>query len=229
MSERPLILMVEDEDHVMRINSRMMTRRGYEVICAENFVKAWDVLQEKTPDLLILDIMLPDGNGFDLCKDFRKRSDNPVIFLTGKDEIEFKVDGLGMGGDYYLTKPYDLDELMAVSERLLKRHFDAKQKEIIAKGSLTLNLSKSQAEVNGQNVGLTAKEFALLLILVQNEGQELSHEELYEKVWGRTAGSDTRTVRFHITNLRKKLDADNAVDFNILSIYGKGYSFSMIK
>ncbi len=229
MENKPVILMVEDETDVLRINARMMTRRGYEVLCAENYVTAKALLEQHTPDLLILDIMLPDGSGYDLCDSFRKLSDHPVIFLTGKAKLADRIDGLSRGGDYYLTKPYDLDELLAVSERLLKRHIETKQKHAdlteIVKGPLTLHIPTAKAEINGRDAGLTAKEFALLLLLVRNESKELSAETLYETVWGASAEKDTRTVRVHITTLRRKLDADNTDAFDIFSVYGKGYSF----
>ena len=111
--EKTIILVVEDETDVLRINARMLTRRGYTVYTAENCRQAYEKLTEPTPDLLILDIMLPDGSGYDICERFRSTSDHPVIFLTGKGETCDKVEGLGHGGDYYLTKPYDPDELLA--------------------------------------------------------------------------------------------------------------------
>ncbi len=233
MHDKPLILMVEDEPDVLRINARILTRRGYEVLCAETFNAAQQVLQQQTPDLLILDIMLPDGSGYDLCDAFRRKNDHPVIFLTGKTEVSDKIDGLNRGGDYYITKPYDPDELLAAVNRLLQRHtaIQKKQSELttIVKGTLSLNIPKAKAEVSGTDTGLTAKEFALLLHLVQHEGEALSPEYLYETVWGKAAENDTRTVRFHIANLRKKLNADNAVDFDIISVYGKGYSFTTLQ
>ena len=153
--------------------------------------------------------------------------------MTGKSETQDKIEGLGRGGDYYLTKPYDPDELLAVVSRLIKRYLEMKQKhkqitEII-KGSLSLDIPKARAAVNGVDAGLTAKEFALLLELLRNEDKVVSPQELYEKVWGVTAGGDTRTVRFHIKNLRKKINADNSNDYDIVSVYGKGYMFTTIR
>ena len=231
--EKPIILVVEDETDVLRINARMLTRRGYTVYTAENCRQAYEKLTEPTPDLLILDIMLPDGSGYDICERFRSTSDHPVIFLTGKGETCDKVEGLGHGGDYYLTKPYDPDELLAVADMLIKRHLQTKKKREqltrIVKGSLVLDIPKFKATVNGVDAGLTAKEFALLLELLRNENKDVSPQELYEKVWGVTAGGDTRTVRFHIKNLRKKINADNSNDYDIVSVYGKGYMFTTIR
>ena len=117
---KPTILIVEDEPEVLRINARMLKRRGYDVITAGTAEESYRLLSSVTPDMLILDIMLPDGSGYDICEKFRRTSDNPVMFLTGKNEISDKVEGLGRGGDYYLTKPYSFDELIAVVERLLE-------------------------------------------------------------------------------------------------------------
>lgn len=230
--EKPIILVVEDETDVLRINARMLTRRGYTVYTAENCRQAYERMEAPTPDLLILDIMLPDGSGYDICERFRSTSDHPVIFLTGKGETCDKVEGLGHGGDYYLTKPYDPDELLAVADRLIKRHLQTKRKHerltTIVKGSLTLDIPLSRAAVNGADAGLTVKEFSLLLLLVQSEDKEVSPHELYEKVWGTPSGDDIRTIRFHIRNLRRKIHADDAKDYDIVSVYGKGYMFTTV-
>lgn len=227
---KPTVLIVEDEIEVLNTNARMIKRRGYEVITAKNVKKSMKLLEKNIPDLMILDIMLSDGSGYDICEKFREISDNPVIFLTGKNEIADKVEGLAHGGDYYLTKPYSFDELLAVSERLLKRHFKAKEKytqsELITKGSLTLSVPKNKAYINGNDANLTVKEFALLFLLVKNENKIISPKELYETVWGTPSADDTRTVRFHIKNLKKKIDTENAEDYDIVSVYGKGYCFT---
>ena len=246
MSERQTILLVEDEKDVLMVNARLFARRGYDVRTAQSCTEAYQKLKE-TPDLLILDIMLPDGSGYDICQAFRQNSDHPVIFLSGKGQIADKVQGLQQGGDYYLTKPYDTSELLAVVDMLLKRHLQAVQKRqqasVICKGSLVLEVDNSRALCDGRDAGLTArdagltardagltaKEFSLLLMLVRNEEKVVSPQELYERVWGMEAADDVRTVRFHIANLRKKLDADNAPDFDIVSVYGKGYMFTTMR
>lgn len=239
MSERQTILLVEDEKDVLMVNARLFARRGYDVRTAQSCTEAYPKLKE-TPDLLILDIMLPDGSGYDICQAFRQNSDHPVIFLSGKGQIADKVQGLQQGGDYYLTKPYDTSELLAVVDMLLKRHLQAVQKRqqasVICKGSLVLEVDNSRALCDGRDAGLTArdagltaKEFSLLLMLVRNEEKVVSPQELYERVWGMEAADDVRTVRFHIANLRKKLDADNAPDFDIVSVYGKGYMFTTMR
>ena len=229
---KPIVFVVEDEKDVLRINARMLSRHGYNVFTAENCHEAYKKLENTIPDLLILDIMLPDGSGYDICSKFRTISDHPVIFLTGKSDIYDKIEGLGKGGDYYLTKPYDPDELLAVADRLIQRHLQTQEKHqnltVITRGPLVLDITRGRAIVNGNDAGLTSKEFLLLLLLVKNEDKEVSPNELYEKVWGLSAGSDTRTIRFHIKNIRKKINAENSNDFDIVSVYGKGYMFTTI-
>ena len=119
--KKSLILMVEDEEQVLNTNCRMLRRRGYDVRIAQTAAEAYHQLEEQLPDLLILDIMLPDGNGLDICRRFREKTMNPVLFLTGKSDIRDRVEGLQQGGDYYLTKPYNFDELLAVIQMLLER------------------------------------------------------------------------------------------------------------
>ena len=147
--KKSLILMVEDEEQVLNTNCRMLRRRGYDVRTAQTAAEAYHQLEEQLPDLLILDIMLPDGNGLDICRRFREKTMNPVLFLTGKSDIRDRVEGLQQGGDYYLTKPYNFDEFLAVIQMLLERQkrMEEKIKEKfqssrqITIGSLRLDLS----------------------------------------------------------------------------------------
>ena len=147
--KKSLILMVEDEEQVLNTNCRMLRRRGYDVRTAQTAAEVCHQLEEQLPDLLILDIMLPDGNGLDICRRFREKTMNPVLFLTGKSDIRDRVEGLQQGGDYYLTKPYNFDEFLAVIQMLLERQkrMEEKIKEKfqssrqIPIGSLRLDLS----------------------------------------------------------------------------------------
>ena len=151
--KKSLILMVEDEEQVLNTNCRMLRRRGYDVHTAQTAAEAYHQLEEQLPDLLILDIMLPDGNGLDICRRFREKAMNPVLFLTGKSDIRDRVEGLQQGGDYYLTKPYNFDEFLAVIQMLLERQkrMEEKIKEKfqssrqITIGSLRLDLSDGHA------------------------------------------------------------------------------------
>lgn len=227
---KPRILMVEDEEQVMNANCRMLRRRGYDVRTAQTAAEAYQQIEDELPDLLILDIMLPDGNGLDICRRFREKSLRPVLFLTGKSDVRDKVEGLSQGGDYYLTKPYNFDEFLAVIQMLLERqkrleeNFQASRQITI--GSLRLDLSDGHAYLNNVDAGLTRTEFSLLRLLAENQEKIFSPKELYEAVWGSSAGTDTSTIRRHIFNLRTKIGAENTDEYDIVSVYGKGYLFT---
>lgn len=229
MGEKAVIFMVEDENAVLAANRRMLERRGYQVEQADCVADAYAYLKEHTPDLMILDIMLPDGSGLDICQKYREKSEKPVLFLTGKTSLDDRIEGLDQGGDYYLTKPYQFAELLAIIKRLLEREEKRQHKEealtIFRKGDLEVNMLTMTVKVKGVPVPLTGKEFGLLVVLMQNEGKELSGEELYEKVWKTEPGSDVRTIRKHIMNLRNKLCASEMQDYDIVTSYGKGYMF----
>ena len=175
--KKSLILMIEDEEQVLNTNCRMLRRRGYDVRTAQTAAEAYHQLEEQLPDLLILDIMLPDGNGLDICRRFREKTMNPVLFLTGKSDIRDRVEGLQQGGDYYLTKPYNFDEFLAVIQMLLERQkrMEEKIKEKfqssrqITIGSLRLDLSDGHAYLNNADTGLTRTEFSLLRLLAENQ------------------------------------------------------------
>ena len=174
--------------------------------------------------------MLPDGNGLDICRRFREKTMRPVLFLTGKGDVRDKVEGLQQGGDYYLTKPYNFDEFLAVIQMLLARqkrleeNFQASRQITI--GSLRLDLSDGHAYLNDIDIGLTRTEFSLLRLLAENQEKIFSPKELYEAVWGNFAGTDTSTIRRHIFNLRAKIGAEDTDEYDIVSVYGKGYLFT---
>ena len=226
---KPLIMIVEDDEDTARLNERMLKRRGYEVKSAAGAHAARALVHAHTPDLFILDVVLPDGDGLSLCREIRRDNDAPILFLTGRKKTEDKIAGLSGGGDYYITKPYAIDELIVVVERLLQRAQQASRRiseaSAITRGPLTLNIPQRTAHVNGRDVGLTPKEFAVLLLLVENEGTEMPSRTIYESVWSSPLYGDTGALRAQITRLKKKLDEENTDDFSILYVRGKGYTF----
>jgi len=229
MSEpAPVILIVEDDHGLARINARILKRRGCAVIVADSAKTARQAVSEKKPDMLILDVALPDGDGRALCEEFRQFTNAPVLFLTGLTDTADKLKGYDSGGDYYLTKPYDSDEFTAVVNSMLRRAKQVKkmiaEASVIKRGPITLNLPESKATVNGRDAELTPKEFAVLLMLVQNEGRELASERIYSSVWGATMNNDPNAVRLQISRLKKKLGEDTD-GFAIFTEYGKGYTF----
>jgi DNA-binding response OmpR family regulator len=226
---KPLILMVEDDENMARFNARKLKRSGYDVFTAHTAEQARAFFNESAPDLFIIDVELPDGDGFSLCREFRQSSDAPVLFLTGRNKLTDKVTGLDSGGDYYLTKPYDIEEFIAVAQCMIRRAAQTQKKvteaTVITRGPLTLNIPRSRAFIDGHDAGLTQKEFAVLLLLIQNEGKKLTSEAIYESVFNGNATQtiDTGTVRVHISRIKKKLGRDDA--FSIQTEYGGGYTF----
>ena len=192
--KKSLILMVEDEEQVLNTNCRMLRRRGYDVRIAQTAAEACHQLEEYLPDLLILDIMLPDGNGLDICRRFREKTMNPVLFLTGKSDIRDRVEGLQQGGDYYLTKPYNFDEFLAVIQMLCwpgrngwKKNFQASRQITI--GSLRLDLSDGHAYLNDIDIGLTRTEFSLLRLLAENQEKIFFSKRALRSSMGKLCGN----------------------------------------
>ena len=229
MSDNPLILIVEDDVDMAQLNARLLKRQGFDALLAHTAAEARALFEANNADLCVLDVGLPDGDGHLLCKEFKLKSDAPILFLTGRSETKDKIEGLNTGVDYYLTKPYDSSEFIAVVKNLLRRSEFTRKKfdelKIIVKGSLTLKLDERKAYVHGRDAGLTQKEFAVLLILAQNENKEIASEHIYKSVWGNDMNNDPHPVRLHISRLKKKLDEENAKDFSIFTEYGKGYTF----
>ena len=232
MNSVPVILTVEDDVDLAKINARLLERQGYAVLIAHNSAEARTLFHKSRPDLLILDVQLPDGDGFSLCEEFRLYTDSPILFLTGMAGTEDKVTGLEAGGDYYLTKPYDKSEFLAIVRRLIQKEEHTRKRIagnlVIAKGSLTIDLDEKKAYINERNAGLTLKEFAILALLIKSEGRELTYEYLYENVWGATMNNDPTALRKHISRIKKKLNEKNAKDFAIFNDHGKGYTFTAV-
>lgn len=215
------ILMIEDNVDIMKINRSELTMHGYRVLEAETLEKGRDLLEQENPDLILLDILLPDGNGIAFCEELRKKSDVPILFLSALDENQHIVNGLMSGGDDYLPKPYDMDIMVARVEALLRR-VRRKEEPMITKGALTLDTLSHHAFVKGKDIHLTQREYAVLLYLVQNEGMEISTEQLYETAWGQPMQDNPNAVKIIVSRLRKKIEPSG---FKITVIRGVGYCF----
>jgi len=215
------ILLVEDNPHIMKVNRQVLTMQGYQVLEAETLHQGRELFLKEKPSLIILDITLPDGDGLQFCEELRDGSNVPILFLSAKKEKKEIVEGLEAGGDDYLPKPYDLDELVARVKTLLRK---AKRiPDTISNGTLTLRVSSNQAFVNGVDIGLSENiEFSLLCIFVQNENRYLSAEYLYEKVWGQPMLGNDNALKNAVSKLRKKLEES---EFTITTERGSGYCF----
>ena len=202
------ILMVEDDSNVLELNRKVLARKGMRTITAKTLAQARELLYEQY-DLILLDIELPDGSGLDFTKEIRKVSTAPILMLTGRRESEDVVAGLLGGGDDYLTKPYSLDELHARIVALTRRVEMAEKRcaEPRCFGNVTMDSTLGRAAVSGKDMKLKPKEFALLWELASRRGQFIAVEDLYKKVWGASSMTSDHTLRSHIYQLRKKIDA----------------------
>jgi DNA-binding response OmpR family regulator len=225
------ILIVEDERAVARGLEYGLKNDGFEVLLAENGEKALDLARTKKPDLILLDIRLPDISGFDVCRNLRSEGARmPILMLTARDEAIDKVLGLELGADDYVVKPYDLRELLARIRALLRRAYgelsQAKQGKRITFGAVEIDLEELRVSRDGKPVFLTPTEFRLLRYMAENPRRPLSRSTLIEAVWGYAGdiGSD-RTVDVHIRHLREKLEEDPAAPQWILTVRGIGYKF----
>jgi DNA-binding response OmpR family regulator len=216
------ILLVEDNLEIQEVNKNMLIQcGGYRVRLAKNLAEARERLAEAEPDLIVLDIMLPDGSGLDFLQELRRSADIPVLLLTALGEPSDTAKGLRAGGDDYLAKPYDNDELLARIESLLRRA--SRPQKTLTKGRLALNVNSGMAFIDGRDLLLSPKEFAVLLFLAQNEGKTVNAEYLYREVWGLPL-FNKQTVKNRISELRKKLE-DAASGCYIESVRGEGYCF----
>ncbi len=221
-----VILLVEDDVDILKANARLLQRRNYTVLTAGTVVDAIDMLKQSTPDLIALDIMLPDGSGYEVCKFFREYSDKPIIFLSAKGEAESKISGLKCGADYYLTKPYEPDVFFAVIERLLERAHSNAQKHptVIAVGQLRIHLHTSTVTLAGKVINLTKIEFALLSYLMQNKNKIVSNQVLCDLVWNDAFPGYKSSLKAHISRIRQKINCESSISYDIRAIYGTGYS-----
>lgn len=222
------ILMIEDEVDVLEINREYFQGKGYEAICATTLEKARFLLEEHAPDLILLDVMMPDGSGFDFCSEIRKKTNAPIIFLTCRDENESVVKGLLQGGDDYVTKPYDLNILSARVAAQLRRS------GIITAGKIELppliiDFLSGDVTLDGERIILTQKELQLLGYFALFAGRRLKCEEIYRSAWGETSYSASGTIKTHVANLRKKLKLDDGGWFELVSSGKNEYIFSKIR
>lgn len=224
MKETGVILLVEDDRNVLRTNRRILEREGYTVLCAETVQEARALLQKHVPDALVLDVMLPDESGIEFCEEIRGATPAPVLFLTARDEKCDVIEGLLAGGSDYISKPYDIDEFLARIKAqlcLAQRNRTARHRWLKC-GELVLDLVSQRAYLNGKDMLLTQKEYSLLLLLAEAGGKILSAEYLYETVWKSPMAGDNRTLKRHLSTVRKKLE-DGESTYTISAVYGKGY------
>jgi DNA-binding response OmpR family regulator len=222
---RETILLVDDEAHIVELVQMYLEKEGYAVFSSADGERALQDIAAREPDLIVLDLMLPKVDGWEICRQVRAESDVPIIMLTARDEAVDKIVGLELGADAYLTKPFNPRELVAWVKAVLRRATaqpknGSADSQVISLGQLEINAAGHEVRVSGELIALRAKEFDLLLAMVEHKGMVLSREQLIEQVWGFDFFGQTRTVDVHVAHLRNKL-AGSGIE--IETVWGVGY------
>ena len=221
------VLVVDDEPIVREVVVRYLEREGYETLEAGNGDLARQLLEQHTPSLVVLDVMLPGTDGLELCRWIRARSELPIVMLTARGEEADRIVGLELGADDYVTKPFSPRELAARVRTVLRRSGSrASHDERLTFADLTIASLSREVTKAGNPVVLTAKEFDLLLFLARNPRQVFSRDQLMDRVWGYEAALDTGTVTVHVRRLREKIEDDPSHPRFLQTVWGVGYRFS---
>ena len=230
---RKKLLVVDDEPSIITLLKFNLEKNGYEVIVGKDGLEAIQLVEKENPDLLVLDLMLPELDGMEVCKKLRQDSHHlPILMLTARDDDFDKVLGLELGADDYMTKPFNTRELIARVKALLRRYnLPSIEKEEIEKdkkikvGNITIEEDKFEAYLNNKLLELTPKEFELLLYIVKHKNKVLTRDQLLDAVWNYDFTGDTRIVDVHISHLREKIETDTKQPQYIKTIRGIGYKF----
>ena len=220
MSER--ILVVDDEPQILRAVRTSLQAAGYEVDAAETAAAALTTAATRPPDAVILDLMLPDGNGIDVCRELRRWTAAPVLVLSAVGDEQEKVAALDAGADDYVTKPFGVDELLARVRAALRR-VDRMGEPVIDLGGLVVDLQRRLVTLDGEQVSLTPTEYELLELFARNEGKLLTHLTILREVWGPAYGTESHYLHVYISQLRRKIERDPARPRFLLTEAGAGY------
>ncbi len=216
------ILITEDNKELSTLMSDFLRAEGYTVTVADSGEKAVDIFEKYGARLVLLDIMLPGMDGFSVCERIRKKDDTPIFILSAKDDKSDKLNGLMIGADDYLEKPFDIDILLAKIAGVFKRRYSLDE---VVSGDLRLNKSEKTAFRNEKLLEMTPKEFELLQLLVENAGKTLTKDFLFNRVWGSDSFSEQQTLTVHIKWLREKIENDPKKPVRIQTVWGVGYKF----
>jgi len=222
------ILIVEDEESVLDPLELLLTKEGFSIETARDGREALEKFAKTNPDLILLDLMLPEISGTEVCRQIRVKSQVPIIMLTAKDTEVDKVVGLELGADDYVVKPYSKAELVARIKAVLRRQGSDSTNEpsgSISAGPVVIDVERHQVSINDQLISLPLKEFELLEFLVRNSGRVLTRTQLIDRIWGSDYFGDTKTLDVHVKRLRAKIEMDPANPVYIQTIRGLGYKF----
>jgi two-component system response regulator RegX3 len=222
------ILVVEDEESLAESIRYNLEREGYAVQTAADGRRALEKFRSEHPSLVILDLMLPEVSGLDVCRSIREESDVPIIMVTAKDAEADKVAGLELGADDYVTKPFSMRELISRVRANLRRSRTAArpgENEVLRVGPVEMDVARHEAAVRGQRVDLPPKEFALLELLMLRKGRLLTRDFIIEEVWGADYYGDTKTLDVHVKRIRQKIEEDPHNPSHLVTVRGLGYKF----
>ena len=222
------IMVVDDDPNIRELVRLYLEKEGFEVTCAERGNEAVKMFRATPPNLMLLDVMLPGMDGWQVCREVRKISNIPIIMLTAKDETFDKVLGLELGADDYIVKPFDMKELVARIKAVIRRFqaADAPEKELVFPG-LTINISQYTVTYMGKPLEMPPREIELLYFLASHPGMVFTREQLLEQVWGYDYFGDSRTVDVHVKRLREKLSGGEELGWQIKTVWGVGYKFEV--
>ena len=222
LSRTHTILVAEDDIEIRQALDRILTYEGYEVLTVNDGAAALEAVQEKAPDAILLDVMMPFVDGTSVCKKLRERGDRtPVLMLTARHELSDRVAGLDAGADDYVTKPFELDELLARVRALLRR-VDDESGEVLTAGPFTLDVPRHRVTGPDGDIDLTRTEFSILELLMRNDGLVLERSVIYDRIWGYDFGDSSRSLDVHVGYLRRKLEA-NQTPRIIQTVRGVGF------
>ena len=222
------ILLVDDDPNIRQLVNLYLQKEGFEVMMADRGDEALKMFKASPPNLILLDIMLPGMDGWQVCREVRKISNIPIIMLTAKDETFDKVLGLELGADDYVSKPFDMKELVARIKAVSRRFqaADAPEKELVFPG-LTININQYTVMYMGKELEMPPKELELLYFLASHPGMVFTREQLLEQVWSYDYFGDSRTVDVHVKRLREKLTEGEKLGWQIKTVWGVGYKFEV--
>ncbi|MBZ4653325.1 MAG: OmpR family two-component response regulator [Peptococcaceae bacterium] len=230
--KKPVALVVDDESNILRFVRANLRASGFEVASATTGTEALEQFHAVNPNVIILDIMLPEIDGLEVCRRIRQVSDVPIVMITAKDDIQDAVEGLNAGADDYITKPFAVEELLARINAVLRRakaNITQNNTDKIKIGNLLIDMAQRQAVINDQPVHLTPTEFKLLTYLANNVDKVVPHEELLMAVWGSEYKECTHYLRVSIGRLRQKIEADPGNPEYIVTCSGVGYMIRNVK
>jgi two-component system, OmpR family, KDP operon response regulator KdpE len=217
------VLVVDDEPQILRGLRVVLHAAGYDVATAQTKAEALDAVSVRPPDAMLLDLVLPDGSGVDVCREVRRWSGLPIIVLSAVGDEREKVRALDVGADDYVTKPFWTEELLARLRAVIRRSAEAAGEPAVAVGDLEIDLADRRVRRAGEEVHLTPIEFDLVAALARHRGKLMTHRQLLQEVWGPGHGEDTHYLRVHVTHIRAKLEPDPARPRYVLTDPGVGY------